>query len=63
LKTDFLVIEVTNPQSYIATKNRLTQKTLKSLFKKFGSPIAISQKRVNYKLTGLKDLMDMLHPD
>jgi hypothetical protein len=62
LKTDFLVIEVTDPQSYITRKSRLTQKPLKSLFKKFGSPIAISQKRVSYKLDELKDIIDMLHP-
>jgi hypothetical protein len=57
LKTDFLVIGVTNPQLFIDRKSKLKQRPLKSFQKKFGSPIVISQKRVDYKLTDLKDIL------
>lgn len=55
LNTNFLVIEVKNPESFINMKSKLKQRTLKSFFKKFGSPIVISQKRVDIDLNELKE--------
>lgn len=57
LNTDFLIIIVKDPQSFINRKNRLKQRPLKSFLKRFGSPIAISQKRIDYNLTELKDVL------
>ena len=57
LKTNFLVIGVANPQLFINRKSKFKQRTLKSFFKKFGSPIVISQKRIDYDLVELKDIL------
>jgi hypothetical protein len=57
LKTDFLIICVADPQSFIDKKNFLKHKTLKSFLKKFGSPIVISQKRIDYNLNDLKNIL------
>ena len=57
LRTNFLVIEVTDPQSFIDRKIKLKQRTLKSFSKRFGSPIVISQKRIEYDLVELKEIL------
>ncbi|MEP6676902.1 MAG: STM3941 family protein [Ferruginibacter sp.] len=57
LRTDFLVISVTNPQSFIHRISKLKQRPLKSYLKKFGSPIVISQRRINYNLEDLKEIL------
>jgi hypothetical protein len=56
-KTDFLVVGVANPQLLINRKSKLKQLTLKSFLKRFGSPIVISQKRVDYNLSDLKEVL------
>ena len=58
LKTNFLVIHVTNPESFINRKSKLKQRPLKSFLKKFGSPVVISQKRVDYELNDLKEKLN-----
>ena len=62
LKTDFLVIGVTYPQSFIDKNSKLKQRPLKSFLKKFGSPIVISQKRIDYNLTDLKEILLRTQP-
>lgn len=62
LRTNFLVIGVANPQSYIDRKSKLKQRTLKSFLKKFGSPVVISQKRVDYDLNKLKEKLTQARP-
>ena len=62
LKTNFLVIGVTNPQSFIERKSKFKQRPLKSFLKKFGSPIVISQKRIDYDLTDLKEILIKTKP-
>ncbi len=57
LKTNFLVVGVTNPQSFIDRKSIFKRRTLKKFLKKFGSPIVISQKRVDYNLNDLKNIL------
>ena len=62
LKTDFLIICVTNPQMFIDRKNIFKRKPLKSFLKKFGSPVVISQKRVDYNLKELKNILLRTRP-
>ena len=62
LKVNFLVIGVTDPQSFIDRKSKLKQRTLKSFLKKFGSPIVITQKRIDYDLTDLKEILLRTQP-
>ena len=57
LKTNFLVIGVTDPHSFIDRKSKLKQRPLKSFLKRFGSPVVISQKRIDYELTDLKQIL------
>jgi len=46
LKTNFLVIDVHNPESLIAKQSKWKQRTLRGYQKKFGSPVVVSQKRI-----------------
>ena len=62
IQTNFLVIGVTDPQSFIDRKSKLKQRPLKSFLKKFGSPIVISQKRIDYDLTDLKEILRRTQP-
>jgi|GEM_PF-2201151 len=55
LNTDFLVIEVADPQSFIGDKNKIQRWVLKSFQKKFNSPIVISQRRINYDVYKLME--------
>lgn len=57
LKTNFLVVLLTNPVSFIEKQNIFKRKILKSYFKKFGSPIVVSQKRINYDVNDLKAVL------
>jgi hypothetical protein len=57
IKTNFLVIGVTDPQLFIKRNSKLKQQPLKSVLKKVGSPIVISQKRIDYDLTDLKEIL------
>jgi hypothetical protein len=49
-----LVIKVRNPHQFLTGKNVLTRYMLKRYIKSSGSPIVISEKRVNYDLNELK---------
>jgi hypothetical protein len=57
LGTNFLIIGVKNPDEVIARKMKLLQLPLKSFLKKFGSPVFISQRKLGYDLTALKELL------
>jgi len=49
-----LVIKVRNPHQFLTGKNLITRYMLKKYIKKWGSPIVVSEKRVNYDLNELK---------
>jgi hypothetical protein len=53
-KADFLVIKLIDPGKYLADRNFLQRYVLKKYIKKWGSPIIISEKRVDYNLIELK---------
>jgi hypothetical protein len=54
---EFLIIKVQDPFKYLKDKNPISRRVLKSYIKKFGSPIVISDQRVNYSLHQLKELI------
>jgi hypothetical protein len=57
LKNDFLILVLTHPQLYIQKQSAYKRKVLKSFLKNFGSPVVISQKRINLNLKDVKDLI------
>jgi hypothetical protein len=57
LKTNFLIIQVHNPDSIISRQRKWKQRTLRGFQKKFGSPVVISQKRIRDKVEGIKDVL------
>jgi hypothetical protein len=57
LKTNFLIIQVHNPDSIISRQRKWKQRTLKGFQKKFGSPVVISQKRIEDKVEAIKDVL------
>jgi hypothetical protein len=57
LRFQYLVIELRDPESLIRKQNIFKRRTLKSFLRRFGSPVVISQKRVNFDLKKLKDEM------
>jgi hypothetical protein len=57
LNTDFLVIKVFDAMKYIKNKNFLQQYILKRLVRKTGSPIVISQFRIDYVLQELEQII------
>jgi hypothetical protein len=56
-KADFLVIKLSDSKKYLADKNFIQRIVLKKWIKKWGSPIIISEKRVDYNLTDLKQII------
>jgi len=54
LEVNVLVIKVRNPHQFLTGKNAITRYILKRYIKKWGSPIVVSEKRVNYNLNELK---------
>ena len=54
---DFLVIQLINNDKYLTGKNIIIKNTLRKWVKKWGSPIIISEKRVDYNLTELKEII------
>jgi hypothetical protein len=57
VRNDFLIIEVTNPEKFISKKFSPLRLPVKSIFKKYGSPVFISQKKVDCDLNELKELL------
>lgn len=57
IRTHFLVIVVRDPEPFIERKAKFKQRPLKIFLRKFGSPIVISQKRIEYNLVDLKELL------
>jgi hypothetical protein len=53
----FLIIKVHDPLKYLENKNIIQRRVLKQYIKKMGSPIVISDQRINYNLNELKDLL------
>jgi hypothetical protein len=50
-----LVIKLHDPHKYLTGKNAIKRYILKKYIKKWGSPIVVSEKRVNYDLNELKE--------
>jgi hypothetical protein len=57
MNADFLVIQLFNNDKYLRGKNIIIRNTLSKWIKKWGSPIIISEKRVDYNLTKLKEII------
>jgi hypothetical protein len=51
----FLVVKLIQPEAVINCQSKWKQRTLRTFKKRFGSPVVISQKRVQYDLEQLKD--------
>ena len=56
-KADFLVVKVFDPGKFLIDKNFVQRYILKKYIKKWGSPVVISEKRVNYNLKELKQII------
>lgn len=54
---DFLVIKLFNNEKYVTGKNIIVKCILNKWIKKWGSPIIISEKRVDYNLAQLKEII------
>ena len=57
LNTNLLVINLFDNYKYLKGKNFVTRYILRKWIKKWGSPIIISEKRINYDLPTLKDII------
>jgi hypothetical protein len=53
----FLIITLPDNEKYLARKNYIIRYILKSYIKKWGSPVVISNKRINYDLQELKKII------
>jgi len=56
-KADFLVIKLTDNNKYLKGKNLVQRFVLKKWIKKWWTPIIISEKRVDYNLTDLRQII------
>ncbi|PWT77565.1 MAG: hypothetical protein C5B59_03560 [Bacteroidetes bacterium] len=54
---EFLVIKLFNNNKYLSASTSFKSPTQNSFIKKFGSPVVISQKHVNYDLHTIKDII------
>lgn len=54
LNAGFLIIKVSDNNKFLLDKNIIQRYVLKKYIKKWGSPIVISEKRVDYKLSDIK---------
>lgn len=57
IKADFLVVELFDTEKFLSDKNFVQRYVLKKYIKKWGSPIIISEKRVDYNLNELKHII------
>jgi len=55
--TNYLAIKVADSDKYLADRNFIKGFALKLLLKKFQTPIVISEKRIDYNLADLRDLI------
>lgn len=56
-KTNLLIINVYNPDFLIAKQSKWKQRTLRGFQKKFGSPVVVSQRRINQKVEDVKTII------
>jgi hypothetical protein len=56
-KANFLVVKLSHNSKYMHDKNFIQRYVLNKWIKKWGSPIVISEKRINYNLYKLKDII------
>jgi len=56
-KTEFLVVNLHNNEKYLSDKNFIQKRVLRGFIKKSGSPVLISQYRVDYNLNDIKYLI------
>jgi len=55
LNADFLIIKMRDNAKYLTGKNFVKKYVLKRWIKKWGGPVVISEKRIDYNLQKLKD--------
>jgi hypothetical protein len=58
-----LLIKVTDPEKFLAGKNAITRRSLKGTIKRWGSPVVISEKSINYNINELKETISTLLHD
>lgn len=56
-KTDFLIIKVIDTDKYLADKNFVQRFILKKYIKAWNTPVVLSEKRINYNLNELKQII------
>lgn len=57
MKTKFLLIKSLNPEKYLTSKSIIVRFILKKYIKKWGTPIVISQSRIDFNLEELKEII------
>lgn len=57
LRTHLLVIKLTDNKKYLTTQNFIQRYVLKKWIKKWGSPVIISDRQIEYDITLLKDII------
>lgn len=57
LNTDFLMVTIANPAQVIAGKGFWKKYTLNRYMKRYGTPIVLSQSRIEYDVKSLHDLI------
>ena len=56
-KAEFLIIKLRDPHKYLSSKNFLQRIILKRYVKRFGTPVVISEKRINYNIHNLHNII------
>ena len=56
-KVDFLIIKVFDNNKYLIDKNFIQRHILKKYIRKWGSPVVISKKRIEYNLEEIKQII------
>ncbi|MBN9384290.1 MAG: hypothetical protein J0H74_26295 [Chitinophagaceae bacterium] len=57
-KTDMLIVHILDKEKYIARQKPIARLVLKRLLRKWGSPVVISAKRIDYDLQELKEVIE-----
>lgn len=57
-RTDMLIIHILDREKHIARQKPITRMVLKKFIRKWGSPVVISAKRIDYDLQELKEVIE-----
>ncbi len=57
-KTDMLIVHILDKEKYIARQKPIARLVLKRFLRKWGSPVVISAKRIDYDLQELKEVIE-----